>query len=181
VEFDWGEDVYRARQTVTERLNLAAESLPPGTSRPFLTPISSVMGDVLFVGLTSKRHSPIELRTIADSEVRRRLLALPGVAQVTPTGGGKKQYQVRLSPDKLRAYDVSLSQVENALRAANENTSAGFRVDGGREYLIQGFGRYSNFEEIRRTVVAQYDTTPVFIGDLGSVEIGRGLSAARAR
>ena len=175
VEFDWGEDVYRARQTVTERLNLAAASLPPGTSRPFLAPISSVMGDILFVGLTSTRHSPIELRTIADSEVRRRLLALPGVAQVTPTGGERKQYQVRLSPDKLRAYEVSLSQVENALRAANENTSAGFRVDGGREYLIQGFGRYSSLEEIRRTVVAQYDTTPVFIGDLGSVEIGAGL------
>ena len=175
VEFDWGEDVYRARQTVAERLNLAAESLPPGTSRPFLAPISSIMGEILFVGLTSERHSPLELRTVADTVIRRRVLAVAGVAQVTPIGGGQKQYQVRLSPDKLRAYDVSLTEVQDAIRAGNENTSAGFRVAGGQEYLIQGFGRYSNLDEIRRTVVAQHDATPVYVSDLGSVEIGQAL------
>ena len=175
VEFDWGEDVYRARQTVTERLSVAAESLPPGTSRPFLAPISSIMGEILFVGLTSNRHNPIELRTVADTVIRRRILAVAGVAQVTPIGGGQKQYQVRLSPDKLRAYEVSLTQVEDAVRAANQNTSAGFRVAGGQEYLIQGFGRYSNLDEIRRTVVAQHDATPVYVGDLGEVEIGQAL------
>ncbi len=175
VEFDWGEDVYRARQTVTERLNVAAESLPPGTSRPFLAPISSIMGEVLFVGLTSKQHSPLELRTVADTIIRRRILAVAGVAQVTPIGGGQKQYQVRVSPDKLRAYEVSLTEVQDALRAANKNTSAGFRVAGGQEYLIQGFGRYSNLEDIRRTVVALHDATPIYVGDLGSVEIGQAL------
>ena len=175
VEFDWGEDVYRARQTVAERLNLAAESLPPGTSRPFLAPISSIMGEILFVGLTSERHSPLELRTVADTVIRRRVLAVAGVAQVTPIGGGQKQYQVRLSPDKLRAYDVSLTEVQDAIRAGNQNTSAGFRVAGGQEYLIQGFGRYSNLDEIRRTVVVQHDATPVYVSDLGSVEIGQAL------
>ena len=175
VEFDWGEDVYRARQTVTERLNVAAEQLPAGTSSPFLAPISSIMGEVLFVGLTSEKHSGLELRTVADTVIRRRILAVAGVAQVTPIGGGQKQYQVRLEPKKLRSYDVSLSQVEDALRAANQNTSAGFRVAGGQEYLIQGFGRYSNLEEIRRSVVAQQDGTPVFVGDLGTVEIGEAL------
>ena len=175
VEFDWGEDVYRARQTVAERLNLAAESLPPGTSRPFLAPISSIMGEILFVGLTSERHSPLELRTVADTVIRRRVLAVAGVAQVTPIGGGQKQYQVRLSPDKLRAYEVSLTEVQDAIRAGNENTSAGFRVAGGQEYLIQGFGRYSNLDEIRRTVVAQHDATPVYVSDLGLVEIGQAL------
>jgi len=175
VEFDWGEDVYRARQTVTERLNVAAGSLPPGTSSPFLAPISSIMGEVLFIGLTSERHSPLELRTVADTVIRRRILAVAGVAQVTPIGGGQKQYQVRLSPDKLRAYEVSLTEVQDAIRAANENTSAGFRVAGGQEYLIQGFGRYSNLDEIRRTVVAQHDATPIYVGDLGSVEIGQAL------
>ena len=175
VEFDWGEDVYRARQTVTERLNVASESLPPGTGRPVLAPISSIMGEVLFIALTSDQHTPLELRTVADTVIRRRILAVPGVAQVTPIGGGQKQYQVQLSPDKLRAYQVSLAEIQAALKAANTNTSAGFRVDGGQEYLIQGFGRYSNLNEIRRTVVTESDTTPVYIGDLGKVQIGEAL------
>ena len=175
VEFDWGEDVYRARQTVTERLNVASESLPPGTGRPVLAPISSIMGEVLFIALTSDQHTPLELRTVADTVIRRRILAVPGVAQVTPIGGGQKQYQVQLSPDKLRAYQVSLAEIKAALKAANTNTSAGFRVDGGQEYLIQGFGRYSNLNEIRRTVVTESDTTPVYIGDLGKVQIGEAL------
>ena len=175
MEFDWGEDVYRARQTVTERLNVASESLPPGTGRPVLAPISSIMGEVLFIALTSDQHTPLELRTVADTVIRRRILAVPGVAQVTPIGGGQKQYQVQLSPDKLRAYQVSLAEIQAALKAANTNTSAGFRVDGGQEYLIQGFGRYSNLNEIRRTVVTESDTTPVYIGDLGKVQIGEAL------
>ncbi len=175
VEFEWGEDVYRARQTVTERLNVASESLPPGTSRPVLAPISSIMGEVLFIALTSDRHTPLELRTIADTVIRRRILAVPGVAQVTPIGGGQKQYQVLLAPEKLRAYQISLTEIQDALMAANANTSAGFRVDGGQEYLIQGFGRYTDLDEIRRTVVTERDATPVYIGDLGKVQIGEAL------
>ena len=175
VEFDWGEDVYRARQTVTERLNVAAESLPAGTSQPFLAPISSIMGEVLFIGLTSDRDNGLEVRTVADTVIRRRILAVPGVAQVTPIGGGQKQYQVRLDPKKLRNYDVTLTEVEDALRAANQNTSAGFRVAGGQEYLIQGFGRYANLEEIRQTVVAEQGGTPVYIRNLGTVDIGEAL------
>ena len=175
VEFDWGEDVYRARQTVTERLNVAAESLPPGTSRPILSPISSIMGEILFIALSSDQESPLELRTLADTVIRRRLLAVPGVAQVTPIGGGLKQYQVLLSPEKLRAYDVSLAEVAAALRAANANTSAGFRVEGGQEYLIQGFGRFTSLDEIRRTVVRVRDATPVYIGDLAQVQTGAAL------
>ena len=175
VEFDWGEDVYRARQTVTERLNVAAESLPPGTTRPILSPISSIMGEILFIALTSDQQSPLELRTLADTVIRRRLLAVPGVAQVTPIGGGLKQYQVLLSPEKLRAYDVSLAGVAAALRAANANTSAGFRAEGGQEYLIQGFGRFTSLDEIRQTVVRVKDATPVYIGDLAEVRIGAAL------
>ena len=175
VEFDWGEDVYRARQTVTERLNVASESLPPGTGRPVLAPISSIMGEVLFVALTSDQHTPLELRTIADTVIRRWILAVPGVAQVTPIGGGQKQYQVLMSPEKLRSYQVSLAEIQDALTAANANTSAGFRVDGGQEYLIQGFGRYTGLDEIRQTVVTESDTTPVYIGDLGKVQIGEAL------
>ena len=175
VDFDWGEDVYNARQTVNERLNVAAASLPPGTTQPLLGPISSVMGDVLFVALTSDRHGPTDVRTTADTVIRRRLLAIPGVAQVTPIGGGRKQYQVLLSSRKLQAHQVSLTEVEDALRAANTNTSAGFRVDGGREYLIQGIGRLVDLEDIRRTVVTLRNTTPIHIEDLGTVRVGEAL------
>ncbi len=175
VEFDWGEDVYRARQTVTERLNMAMASLPPGTSPPLLGPISSIMGEVLFIALTSDRHGAVELRTIADTAIRRRILAIPGVAQVTPIGGGQKQYQVLLSPEKLRAYQVSLREVQDALAAANTNTSAGFRVSGGQEYLIQGIGRFVHLDEIRQTVVSARNAIPIHIGDLGKVQVGEAL------
>ena len=175
VEFDWGEDIYRARQTVTERLNVAAASLPPGTSQPLLGPISSIMGEVLFIALTSDRHGGVELRTIADTAIRRRILAIPGVAQVTPIGGGRKQYQVLLSPEKLKAYQVSLTEVLDALTAANTNTSAGFRVDGGQEYLIQGIGRFAHMDEIRQTVVTARNAIPIYIGDLGTVRVGEAL------
>ena len=175
VEFNWGEDIYRARQTVTERLNVALASLPPGTSRPLLGPISSIMGEVLFVALTSDRHDAVELRTMADTAIRRRILAIPGVAQVTPIGGGRKQYQVLLSPEKLKAYQVSLTEVRDALTAANTNTSAGFRVDGGQEYLIQGIGRFVHLDEIRQTVVSARNAIPIHIGDLGKVQVGEAL------
>jgi CzcA family heavy metal efflux pump len=174
VEFDWGEDIHRARQTVTEKLNLARGSLPP-EAQVVLAPISSIMGEILFIALESDRHSALELRTVADTVVRRRLLAIPGVSQVTPTGGGQKQYQVLVRPEKLRAYDLSLGQVEAALRRGNENTSAGFRVAGGQEYLIQAVGRVSSVEDIANSVVASRDAQPVFVRDLGEVRIGEAL------
>ncbi len=173
-EFDWGEDILRARQTVTEKLNLARGSLPPEV-QVVLAPISSIMGEIVFIALESDRHSLLDLRTTADTVLRRRLLAVPGVSQVTPTGGGQKQYQVLLSPSKLNAYSVSLDQVETALRKSNENTSAGFRVAGGQEYLIQGIGRVSNVDDIAQTVVASRGTRPVLIRDLGEVRIGEAL------
>jgi len=173
-EFDWGEDILRARQTVTEKLNLARGSLPPEV-QVVLAPISSIMGEIVFIALESDRHSLLDLRTTADTVLRRRLLAVPGVSQVTPTGGGQKQYQVLLSPAKLKAYDISLDQVEGALRKSNENTSAGFRVANGQEYLIQGVGRISGVDDIAQTVVASRDTRPILIRDLGEVRIGEAL------
>jgi Cu/Ag efflux pump CusA len=154
VEFDWGEDIMRARQIVTEKLALAAPSLPPTVKAPYLAPISSIMGEILFVGLESDRHSPLDLRTVADTVIRRRLLAVPGVSQVIPTGGEQKQYQVLVDPRWLREYDVSVRDVETALRAANQNSSAGFHVTGGEEYLIQGIGRVRTLDEIGGVVIA---------------------------
>src|SRR3990170_2793799 len=97
VEFEWGEDIYRARQTASEKLSVVAETLPPEVERPVLAPISSIMGEIMFIALNSDKHSPLELRTAADTAIRRRLLAVPGVSQVAPIGGGQKQYQVVVS------------------------------------------------------------------------------------
>ena len=174
VEFDWGEDVYRARQTVSERTGLAASSLPPGTSRPVLGPTSSVMGEILFVALQSNRHRPVELRTIADTLVRRRILAIPGVAQVTPIGGGKKQYEVLLAPERMAFHGVSLAEVRQALGAASANASAGFRVRGGREYLVHAVGRFAGASEIRQAVVGARNGVPIYVEDIGEVRAGEG-------
>jgi CzcA family heavy metal efflux pump len=174
VEFDWGQDILRARQIVTEKLNQVAASLPPTVEPPFLAPISSIMGEILFIALESDRHSPLEVRTVAETVVRR-LLAVPGVSQVIPTGGGQKQYQVLVEPRRLRDYGVSLSQVETALQQANRNSSAGFRVAGGQEYLIQGIGRVSSEDEIGQTVVAARDGRPILVRDLAQVRIGEAL------
>ena len=177
VEFDWGEDIYQARQVVTERLNLAQGSLPPETV-VILAPISSIMGEIMFVALESDRHSPLELHTIAYTTVRRRLLAVPGVSQVIPTGGAEKQYQVLLSAAKLRAHDLSLHEVEEALAESNRNTSAGFRVFGGQEYLVQGIGRAATISDIEQTVVASRSGRPILVRDLGEVRIGEALKRA---
>ena len=142
VEFDWGQDIQRARQIVTEKLTTVAGSLPPEVSkRRYLAPVSSIMGEILFIALESDKHSPLELRTIAETVVRRRLLAVPGVSQVIATGGGQKQYQVLVDRAAACAsYNVTLKDVETALKAGNRNSSAGFMVAGGQEYLIQGVG-----------------------------------------
>ena len=174
-EFDWGEDIYRARQVVTEKLNLVSGSLPPEVNRPFLSPISSIMGEILFIALESDRHSPLEVRTVADTAIRRRLLAVPGVSQVTPIGGGRKQYQIVIHSQQLQAYDVTVAQVAEAVRDGNRNTSAGFRVAGGQEYLIQGIGRVQNEQEIAQTVVVARDSRPVLVRDVAEVRIGEAI------
>ncbi|MBA3885723.1 MAG: efflux RND transporter permease subunit [Acidobacteria bacterium] len=175
VEFEWGEDIYRARQTVGERLSAVAADLPPQVDPPALAPVSSIMGEILFVALRSDRHDALSLRAIAETEVRRRLLAVPGVSQVVATGGGERQFQVIVSPDLLTAAGVSLGDVEDALRAGNRNTSAGFRVATGQEYLIQGIGQIRSLTDIEQTVVATRDTRPIVVGDLATVRVGEAL------
>ncbi|OGD19100.1 MAG: multidrug transporter AcrB [Candidatus Aminicenantes bacterium RBG_16_63_16] len=175
VEFEWGEDIFRARQTVSEKLSMVAGTLPPEIERPALAPVSSIMGEIMFIALGSDRHSPLDLRTMADTTIRRRLLAIPGVSQVTPIGGGEKQYEVVVSSIKLLAHDVTLRDIEDALRHANSNTSAGFLVKGGQEYLIQGIGRISDLRGIGQTVVALKNGRPVVVDQLGEVQIGSAL------
>src|SRR5512134_2807705 len=111
VEFDWGTDVFRARQIVAEKLVLVSASLPPQADRPVLAPISSIMGEILFFAISSDTDDPLTLRTVADTVVRRRLLAVPGVSQVTPIGGAERQFQVIAHPDQLRANNISVTEL----------------------------------------------------------------------
>ena len=170
-EFDWGEDTYLTRQVVAERLGLATQNLPPTVSAPALGPTVSIMGEVLFIALTSDRHDDVELRTVADTLIRRGILAVPGVAQVTPLGGGRKQYQVLLAPDRLKSYGVSLREVEAALAAGSSNTSAGFQAHRGHEHLLRGVGRFVGWQQIRDAVVRSSNVVPIQVGDLGEVRI----------
>ena len=174
VEFDWNVDIHRARQVVAEKLALTAGTLPPGVE-PVLAPISSIMGEILFLALESDRHSPLDLRTTADTVLRRRLMAVPGVSQVTPIGGGEKQYQILLNPVQMSAHSISLQEVESALREGNRNASAGFVVRGGEEILIQGIGRVSSSEQIASIPVAVRGGQPVRIGQIAKTRIGEAI------
>ena len=180
VEFDWGQDINRARQTVTEKLTLVSGSLPPNVEPPFLAPVSSIMGEVLFVDLESDRHSPLELRTVAETVVRRRLLAVPGVSQVIATGGEQKQYEVVLDPARLAAHRVTLEDIEQALTSANRNATAGFQVAEGQEYLIRGLGRLTDTDAIAAVSVKSTDSAPVLIRDVGTVREGAAIKRGDA-
>ncbi|MDA1092873.1 MAG: efflux RND transporter permease subunit [Acidobacteria bacterium] len=175
VDFDWGEDIYRARQTVTEMLASVVGALPDAVEPPVLAPMSSIMGEIMFVGLSSDTHSPIDLRTTADVVVRRRLLSTSGVSQVVVIGGDRRQFEVLVDSDRLSDFGLSLSAVEEALRRENRNTSAGFRQAGGQEYLIQGVGRLADVADIRATVVGARGTGPIRVQDVATVQIGAAL------
>ena len=175
VDFDWGEDIYRARQTVTEKLTAVTSTLPAEVDPPVLAPLSSIMGEIMFVALESDTHTPLELRTTADTVVRRRLLATPGVSQVTVIGGERRQFEVLVDPERLADYGVALSAVEAGLRAENRNTSAGFRVAGGQEYLIQGIGRLRDLDALGATVIGSRDTQPIRVRDVAELRVGESL------
>jgi CzcA family heavy metal efflux pump len=175
VEFEWGTDILQARQVVAEKLQLARSSLPPELPSPQLAPAASVMGEIMFIALTSDRHSGAELKSTADWLLRRRILAVPGVAEVLTIGGDERQYQVTLKPERLAAYKVTVDEVVQALRQANQNAPAGFYQQGGQEYLIQGIGRVQRAEDIGETVVAVRGREPVLVRHLGEAGIGNGV------
>jgi CzcA family heavy metal efflux pump len=172
VEFDWGTDIYIARQIVSEKIQMVRGSLPPEVDAPIMQPITSLMGEVMFIALSSKTHSTMELKTMADWTLRKRLLGVTGVAQVIPIGGDTKEYHVIVSPSKLAAYNITLDRVMESLRNTNENSSAGFYVEGGLEYLIQGLGRVHSPEQIGNTVVEVKNDVPVLVSDVAQVMIG---------
>ncbi len=175
VEFDWGSDIFMARQVVAEKLSLVAGALPPQVDRPVLAPISSIMGEILFFAISSEKDDPLALRTVADTIVRRRLLAIPGVSQVTPIGGAERQFQVVAHPERLRANNVSLNALLDAVRGASANTSAGIYTEGPQEYVLQAVGRVRTAEEIGESVVTLNGTRPVLIKDVADVREGGAL------
>lgn len=175
VEFDWGTDIYIARQLVAEKLSLVAATLPPQVERPVLAPISSIMGEILFFALTSEDVDPMTLRTVADTVVRRRLLGVPGVSQVTPIGGDERQFQVIAHPESLRANEVSLTELLDAVRAASENSSAGIYTEGAQEYVLQAVGRVRSADDIADSVIGLRGTRPVLVRDVADVREGAAL------
>jgi CzcA family heavy metal efflux pump len=168
VEFDWGMEIFRARQIVTEKLQAAQSALPAGIAAPVLAPVSSVMGEIMMIGLTGPQ-SPMELRGTADWIIRRRLLAVPGVAQVIPIGGAVKQYQVLADPAKMLAASVTLNEVVRAAAGSNRNASGGVFMNQGQEYVIRGIGRVQGLPDIAASVVAVRGGIPVTIGQVAEV------------
>src|SRR6187399_1375475 len=172
VEFDWGADIYIARQLVAEKLALVSGTLPPQVERPVLAPISSIMGEILFFALSSETVDPLTMRTVADTVVRRRLLAVPGVSQVTPIGGAERQFQVIAHPEALRANNVTLTELLTAVRGSSQNTSAGIYTEGAQEYVLEAVGRARTPEEIGETVVALRGDRSVLVRDVADVREG---------
>ncbi|PWF43103.1 efflux RND transporter permease subunit [Massilia glaciei] len=172
VEFDWGTDIYLARQIVAEKLQLARAALPPDVPTPVMAPVASVMGEIMFVALTSDVHAATELKTTADWVLRKRILAVPGVAEVIPIGGDTKQFQVVVQPERLASYGITLGEVTDALRSSNQNASAGFYTEGAQEYLIQGLGRIRGADDIADTAVATRNGQPVLVRHVAAVKIG---------
>ena len=172
VEFDWGTDLYLARQVVAERLQVARAALPPELPAPAMTPAASIMGEILFIALHSDKHSGMEVKNAAEQVLKRRLLAVPGVAEVMTIGGDTQQFQVTVKPERLAAYGLTVGEVMQALRDGNQNATAGFYAAGGQEYLIQGQGRIQRLDDIAETVVAVKAGQPVLVRHVAEVGIG---------
>lgn len=172
-EFDWGTDIYRNRQIVAERLQLAQEKLPENVL-PIMTPSSSVMGEIMFVALTSpeEKVSPMELRTLAEWTVRPRLLAIPGVSQVITIGGDLKQYQILVSAEKMQAKGLTIEDLKHSLAEIGLNTSGGFIDIGEKEFLIRTVGRAESVKHIQEAYVGLHLGNPVTVRDIAEVKIG---------
>ncbi len=171
VEFGWDTEMTRARQLVNERLPLAQTQLPPDVPPPQLAPVSSVMGEIMFVGVRGTQPAH-EVRDAAEWIVRRRLLGVQGVAQVIAIGGGMRQYQVAVDPDRLRRHGVTLDEVGHAIETSNQNTTGGFAVRGPQQNLVRGLGRLRSAEDLERVVITTRDNTSITVGQVATVEVG---------
>ena len=172
VEFDWGMDIYLARQIVSSKLELIAGRLPLGTSEPILGPVSSRMGEIFEFAVIGEDTDPMELRSIADWTIRYRLQGVKGVSFVINLGGFIKQFQVFLKPEMLKNYDITINEVKEAIENSNRNFSGGIIIKGTQETLIKGMGRIETLDHIKNTVITSRNNVPVYIGDVADVKIG---------
>ena len=176
VEFDWGTDIYRARQIVTEKLSAIGESLPKSVGKPTLGPQSSILGEMMIIGLTidesNESLSMLDVREIADWTIRPRLLSISGVANVAVMGGDEKEYQVLLHPEKLRHHSVSVQDILDAVQEMNQNVSGGTLYEFGNEYLIRGVLSTRDVAELGQTVVKSVNGVPVLLNQLADVGVG---------
>ncbi len=180
VIFNWGTDIYQARQLVTERLQQASQKLPQNIEAPQISPISSPIGTVLSYAFTidsegETKTDMMEVRRFVDLVVTNRLLAVPGVSQLVSYGGDVRQYQVLVDPAKLKAFNVSLEDVTTAAAKANSNAAGGFLIDPDQELLIRGIGRITQIEDLQKSVVTARDGTPILLRDIADVQIGAAL------
>jgi CzcA family heavy metal efflux pump len=191
VEFAWGTDGYLARQIVAEKLQLAKAALPPGIEAPVMAPAASIMGEIMFIALAWDDASKVGaggtvmLKNAADYVLRKRLLAVPGVAEVLPIGGDLQQFQVTLKPERLAAHGLTIDEVVKAVVGANKNAAAGFYAENGQEYLIQGIGRVRTVEDVAEAVVAIKHGQPVLVRHLADVALGtavvRGIGSTNGK
>ena len=177
VEFDWDTDIYLARQIVSEKLAVVNESLPANVGKPTLGPQSSILGEMLIVGLTADSTSMLDLRTIADWTIRPRLLSTGGVAQVAVLGGDIKEYQVQLDPERMRHYGVTLSEVMNITREMNLNANGGVLYEYGNEYIVRGVLSTDKVDQIAKAVVRSNGVSgaPILLEDIADVQVGAKL------
>ena len=172
VEFDWNMDIYNARQIVSEKLATIADQMPTGVGSPTLAPQSSIMGEIMMIALTADETDPMALRTLAEWNIRPRLLSVGGVAQVAIIGGDFKEFQILADPLKMKFYEVSFHELITACQSSNENVSGGFLNEHGQEYLIRGMGRSSVPEEIGNNLIKIKDGMPVKVNDVATIKIG---------
>ncbi len=176
VEFDWGTDIYRARQIVGERLDEAADALPPGVGKPMMGPQSSILGEIMIIGLTADSTSMLELRRIAEKTIRPRLLALGGVSQVSVIGGDAPEYRINLDPEMMKLYDVSLDDVMAATEGVNANAGGGVLYDFGNEYIVKAQLNTTDPSDLGYAVVkAGADGSVVTVADIATVDVGPRL------
>lgn len=172
VEFDWGTDIYLARQIVSEKLAVVGEALPSNVGKPTLGPQSSILGELLIVGLTSDSTSMLDLRTIADWTIRPRLLSTGGVAQVAVLGGDIKEFQVQLDPARMKHYGITLDEVMAMTKSMNQNANGGVLYEYGNEYIVRGMLSTAKLDELSKAVVKRVEGVPVLLQDISDVRIG---------
>ena len=175
IEFEWGTDIFKARQIVNEKLTMIAEKLPLEVGNPTLAPQSSIMGEIMLISLSSDSTTAMDLRTIADWNIRPRLLATGGVSQVIVIGGEYKQYQILASPQKMKYYNISLNELLKSSEESNLNASGGFMNEFGNEYIIRGLGRSNKVEEIGNSVVKVVGNIPIKIEDVAEIRKGGAI------